>query len=464
MLASEVKSFRLNDKQIELRDAAASEATHILAYGGSRSGKTFGFCYCIATRALSAPNSRHLIARLHNIDVRQAVMMDTWPAMMRKAYPGVGYTENKSDQFVTLPNGAEVWFGGLDDKERVEKILGKEYATTYVNEASQVAYPTITTLRTRLAQGVTKINGQPLKLKAYYDLNPTGRSHWTYREFVEGVRPENGLPLPAGSRRYVVLNPTDNAANLPAAYIEELSNLPERARQRYYEGKYQTEVPGALWPLERIEALRVSVAPDLTRVVVAVDPSGSDGSGGDCQGIVGAGLGVDGHGYVLADRSCRMAPAGWARRAVDLYHELQADLIVAEANYGGAMVENTIRSVDANVPVKLVNASRGKHLRAEPVAALDEQAKVHHVGQFPELEEQMGMMTTAGYQDGGSPDRLDARVWAITELMLQTGAHAGFLAMVQADLAATRVSRSDQPAAPEHQPGSAEWAAAQGQI
>jgi hypothetical protein len=385
-----------------------------------------------------APESRHLISRHHNIDVRQSVMMDTWPKMMRLAFPGVPYTTNKSDQYVTLSNDAEIWFGGLDDKERVDKILGKEYATVYVNESSQVAYDTILTLRTRLAQNCQKVDGRPLNLKAYYDLNPVGRGHWTHKEFVEKVRPENGLPLDdPEAYAYVRLNPADNP-HLPKATLAIYAALPTRQRQRFLEGEYLSEIPGALWSLDGIEALRrPRPRPDfLTRIIVAVDPSGSDGTGGDCQGIIVVGLGVDGHAYVLADRSCRLSPQGWAKRAVDAYHEFGADLIVAEVNYGGAMVENTIRTVDESVNFKAVTASRGKHVRAEPIAALYEtvrdadgrpirDGRVHHVttegavNEFAELEEQLGMFTTAGYQGSGSPDRADALVWALTELMLE---------------------------------------------
>lgn len=436
--------FELTEKQVELRRLAASKARHILGVGGSRSGKTFGFCYCVATRALMAPNSRHLICRLHNIDVRQAVMMDTFPAMMRVAYPQVSYTPNKADQFVVLHTAhgeSEIWFGGLDDKERVEKILGKEYATIYPNECSQIAFETITTLRTRLAQNVNKINGQPLPLKAYYDLNPVGRSHWTYLEFIKLVRPENRLPLkdPA-TRGHLFMNPEDNP-NLPAEYLDELDELPERQRQRFKEGKYLSEVPGTLWPIDRIDATRVgkSDVPDFKRIVVAVDPSGSDGTGGDVQGIIVAAEGVNGHFYVLEDASCRMSPAGWGARVAQRYDYWNADCVVAEVNYGGAMVESTIRQHDPNINVKVVTASRGKHLRAEPIAALYEAttktevvdgikdtvevkpAKAHHVGTFAELEEQMAMFTTEGYQGAGSPDRADALVWAGTELMLGKG-------------------------------------------
>ncbi len=421
-------TFELTPRQQALITAAASPARHILAYGGSRSGKTFGFCYCLANRAIMAPGSRHLIARLHNIDVRQSVMLDTWPKMMAMAFPGLPYTVNKSDQFATLPGGSEVWFGGLDDKDRVEKILGKEFATIYVNETSQVAYETILTLRTRLAQSSTKIDGRELALKAYYDLNPTGRSHWTYREFIENVNPVDARPIDPASRAHVVLNPADNP-HLPSAYMEGLDELPDKQRQRFRDGKYLSEVPGALWSasdrtaddgrtIPGIDTARVWTAPALRRVVVGVDPSGSDGVGGDSQGIIVAAQGVDGHAYVLADRSVRLSPEGWAATVAKAGREFGADRVVAERNYGGAMVESVLRAAEITLPIKLVTASRGKVIRAEPIAALYEQGRVHHVGAFPELEEQMTMTTTTGYQGSGSPDRMDALVWALTELML----------------------------------------------
>lgn len=422
--------FALTPKQDELRNTAASSARHILAYGGSRSGKTFALCYCVAVRALSAPGSRHLIARLHNIDVRQSVMLDTWPKMSRLAFGGVPYEQNKTDQFITFPNNSEVWFGGLDDAARIEKILGKEFATVYPNECSQIAYDTILTLRTRLAQSCTKVDGRPLPLKAYYDLNPVGRSHWTYREFVEGVRPENRQPLP-GSRAWVQMNPAENP-HLPASYLEELAALPERQRQRFLDGRYLSEVPGTLWPVDRIDACRVARPDDpvawsrenLRRIVVGVDPSGSDGAGGDSQGIVVVGKGRDGHAYVVEDATCRLSAAGWGERVARVYEKWNADKVVVETNYGGDMAIQNIRAANPRIAVEKVVASRGKHVRAEPVSALYEPregkpATVHHVGAFPDLEDQMAAFTTEGYQGAGSPDRADAAVWALTELMLE---------------------------------------------
>jgi hypothetical protein len=432
------RQFSLSDKQKEVLALLGGDETHCLCFGGARSGKTFLLCYAIANRGIMAPGSRHLIARRHNIDVRQSVMMDTWPTMMSLAFPGLKYELNKSDQFVTLPNDAEVWFGGLDDKERIEKILGKEYATTYVNEASQVSYDTVLTLRTRLAQNAYKADGTPLKQKAYYDLNPTGQGHWSYKEFVAGVRPDNDEPVRPGTRVYAVMNPTDNP-NLSQAFLDELDALPERQRQRYKEGRYLSEVPGTLWPSELIEKARyLGNLPIMRRIVVAVDPSGSDGVGGDSQGIVVAGLGEDGICYVLADRTVRAAPGGpdgWARRVINAYNgdwsptpEIhRGDRIVAERNFGGAMVKAVLIAEGMDAAYKELTASRGKVIRAEPIAALYEQGKVKHAGRFRELEDQMAMFTTAGLVGGSSPDRVDALVWAISELMLVPPVNAALI-------------------------------------
>jgi phage terminase large subunit-like protein len=189
-----------------------------------------------------------------------------------------------------------------------------------------------------------------------------------------------------------------------------------RLGRQELEAEWLDDVPGALWTREHLERNRVSSPPDLLRIVVAIDPSGGDDEGHAECGIVAAGKGSNGHGYIIRDVSERLSPERWARRAVQLYHELKADRILAEKNFGGDMVASTIRAVDPSVPLKLVNASRGKRVRAEPIAALDEQGKIHHVGMLATLEDQM----CSWVPDNGdpSPDRLDARVWAITELML----------------------------------------------
>jgi hypothetical protein len=180
---------------------------------------------------------------------------------------------------------------------------------------------------------------------------------------------------------------------------------------------FSAEMPGALWTREMIENLRVHEAPDFVRVVVAVDPSGGDKERNDEVGIVVMGLSAQKHGYVLADHSGRYSPETWASKAVALYRQFKADRIVAEANFGGAMVESTIRMVDRNAPVKMVTASRGKYARAEPVAALYEQGRIHHVGRLVGLEDEM--MTWVPLESTDSPNRIDAMVWAATELLVE---------------------------------------------
>ena len=218
----------------------------------------------------------------------------------------------------------------------------------------------------------------------------------------------------------------DNAVNLAPDALDRLREKYEgtrMGRQELY-AEILDDMPGALWKREVFDQHRAKSAPDLVRVVVAIDPSGSAGEmdDGDSQGIVIAGKGVDGRAYVLGDWSCKLSPDGWGRRAVDAYKHFNADRIVAERNYGGAMVQHVIRTVDKSASYKEVTASRGKVARAEPVAALYEQGRVSHVGTFDELEDQCCMIGPDGYIGEGSPDRADALVWALSELMLgETG-------------------------------------------
>ena len=217
----------------------------------------------------------------------------------------------------------------------------------------------------------------------------------------------------------------DNAANLAPSALANLKAKYEGTRlgRQELNAEILDDVPGALWTRVMIDAARARRAlPDMARIVVAIDPSGArDASDeeADSIGIVVAGKGVDGRGYVLADRSCKLSPAAWGARAVDAYREFAADAIVAERNFGGAMVEHVIRTADPQAPYREVVASRGKVVRAEPVSALYEQGLISHIGLMPELEDQMCNMGTAGYVGDGSPDRLDAAVWALTELMLK---------------------------------------------
>lgn len=209
----------------------------------------------------------------------------------------------------------------------------------------------------------------------------------------------------------------DNAANLSELALIELQaryHGTRTGRQELY-GELLDDIEGALWHRQMIELARVErdLVPNLVRVVVALDPAVTSGEEADETGIIVAGMGTDQHFYILSDKSMRNTPDAWARVAVEQYHEWKADRIVAEANNGGDMIAQLIRTVDGLVPVKKVNASRGKRVRAEPISALYEQGRVHHVGSFPTLEDQMVTWTPDMPK---SPDRLDALVWALTEL------------------------------------------------
>jgi phage terminase large subunit-like protein len=208
----------------------------------------------------------------------------------------------------------------------------------------------------------------------------------------------------------------DNAANLAPQFLQQIVGKYEGTRlgRQELEGELLDDVPGALWQRAQIDKLRVAIAPQLSRIVVAIDPAMTSGENADETGIVAAAKGMDDQYYVLADRSCRDTPDGWARRAVGVFSELSADRIVAEINNGGEMVEHTLRTIDKQIPYKAVHASRGKRVRAEPIAALYEQGKVHHVGSYPLLEDQMCSFVADDYIS--SPDRVDALVWALTEL------------------------------------------------
>ena len=213
---------------------------------------------------------------------------------------------------------------------------------------------------------------------------------------------------------------SDNAANLDVstlAYLREKYGGTRLGRQEL-DAELIDDLDGALWSRKLLDECRIKRGAEpehMQRIVVAIDPPGGAGRGNAECGIVICGIGRDRHVYVLADLSGRLSPEQWARRAVQAYHSYRCDRIVAEVNFGGLMVESTIRSIDARVPIKMVTASRGKQLRAEPIAAYYEQHRVHHVGEFAALEDQMCGWDPAA--SGPSPDRVDALVWAATELM-----------------------------------------------
>ena len=410
---------------------------------------------------------------------RASLWLDTLPKVQRLCFPEFRLIDHRSDGFVeVMPGESQIWIAGLDEKERVEKILGQEFCTLYFNECSQIPYSSVLLALTRLAQVIPG-----LTQRAYYDLNPVGSRHWSSLRFVQGRDPISLRPTREPDQyAYARINPKDNAQNLSEEMLAELEALPERQRKRFYDGVYQTEVDGALWTFETIEHARCTpedVPRDLKRVVVAVDPSGTSGDENkrsDNIGIIVVGLSMDDKGYVLADRTCNLAPEAWARVAVTAYREFKADHIVAEKNFGGDMVRAVLHTVDENVPVHLVSASRGKAVRAEPVSVLYGAERdgvwhrdlIRHAGDFRELEDQMLNFSTAGYLGDRSPDRADALVWAISDLMVDQMAGQGFYdwARQQAEALAEKNAQAAEAAriVPVYAVGSLEYAEQQRQL
>lgn len=407
----------LTDRQKMAHELLDSDARHIMLFGGSRSGKTFLIVRDIISRALFTP-SRHAIMRFRFNNVVTSIAKDTLPKVISLCFPNLKGKMNQSLWYYTMENGSEIWFGGLDEKERTEKILGQEYATIFLNECSQIGFSARNIALTRLAQNT------PLKNRMYYDCNPPSKMHWSHQLFVDKIDPSRHQPLPNPDHyASLQMNPSHNMANLSSAYIEELEGLDERKRKRFLMGVFSDDDDTALWTPEMLDNGRLidQAPPEMQRVIVAVDPSGCSGPEdlrSDEVGIVVVGLGVDGRGYVLEDLTGRFGPEKWKTIVASAYNRHRADAVVAEVNYGGAMVREVIRtaSTDKGLPIvfREVTATRGKIIRAEPIAALWSQGKISLVGRFEEMEYQLCSMTTGGYIGDRSPDRADAMIWGLT--------------------------------------------------
>lgn len=408
--------FKKHAKQ-KLLCAMMNTKEHALAYGGSRSGKTTAFVRQIIIRGLKK-SSKHLITRLHFSDCKRAIYHETFPKVIDMCFPDLkGKIKwNKQDWYVEFPSQdggkSQIWLGGISDEKQSEKVLGNEYSTIFANEVSQIPYESIITLRSRLAEN------SGLNLRFFYDLNPCGKSHWTYQEFVLGVIPKEKTPclLDTG---YAVLNPLDNVTNLPKGYIRNLEAMPKRQKLRYLEGKYLSEVEGALWTTEMCEWAKTVKAAEPKLTVIAIDPAVTNNKDSDETGIIAASVDEFNTGIIHGDYSGKYSTGTWAQKAVNLYHKYEANCIVAEVNQGGDLVSDAIKAIDPSVRVVKVRASKGKFARAEPISGLYEetQLRVRHEKHMPELEEQLTEYVPLTSKK--SPDRLDALVWALHYLLFK---------------------------------------------
>lgn len=315
----------------------------------------------------------------------------------------------KSDMMFEYPNGSMVAVGGMKDEQQREAIRsifeqgGLDWV--WIEEANSLTYEDFQELRARMRGTATTWRQIGLTT------NPGGPAHWIKRRLIDG-----------GMAAVYYSSAVENPHN-PADYIDTLNSLTGLQYERLVRGLWKA-AEGALWDYDTIERQRTRPPSpdDLTRIVVAIDPAATNNPDSDETGIIVAGIDKQLRGYVLQDVSLHGSPATWGKAAIQAYQRWGADVIIAESNNGGDMVEHTIKTVrdDADTPIgqrvniKQVRASRGKHTRAEPVASLYEQGRIFHAGKFHSLEDQM----TSWVPGNDSPDRMDAMVWAFTELLL----------------------------------------------
>lgn len=240
-------------------------------------------------------------------------------------------------------------------------------------------------------------------------MNPSFKSHWIYKRFIKETRPDT---------TYIHTTYLHNKKNLSQSFIDQANRVKQENLHRYehlFLGKWLDDAEGLLWNRPIIDRARIVTKPDLKRIVVAIDPAATSNMESDETGIIVAGKDSEGKGYVLEDLSGKYSPNEWGKIAQQAAKNWNADCIVAEKNMGGDMVESVIKSTGTPTRIKLVTATKGKYVRAEPIYSLYEQHKIYHVGHFPLLESQM---ITFDPDKGKSPDRVDALVWGMTELML----------------------------------------------
>ena len=368
-----------------------------LIQSGRGWGKTRTGAEWIVHQAIKYDNTRWAVVAATFSDARDTCAEGESGIVAVANRYGVLKHWNRSLGEIRLTNGSRI---KLFSAEEPNRLRGPQHHGAWCDELSSWRYSdTWDQLQFGLRLG--KEQGIPARTVVTTTPKPTR----LFRSLLE----RDDIEVTRGGTR-------DNAANLTPEFIRDMENryAGTRLGRQELEGELLLDTPGALWTWEMIQESRIATAPDMTRIVVAIDPAATSGDDSDETGIVVVGRGVDGRGYVLADRTCKLSPAGWAKRALDAYDEFGASRIVGETNMGGDMIATIIHQIRPNAPYRGVVAKRSKTLRAEPISALYEQGRISHVGSFPELEEQM--TTWVAEAADFSPDRLDALVHGLTAL------------------------------------------------
>ncbi len=368
------------------------------AYGGRGSAKSHFFAELAVERCIQTPRTRIVCVREVQKALRESVKLlieDKIDAL------GVSGRFTPMSDSIKTPGGGVILFQGMADHTAESIKSLEDFDIGYVEEAQTLTQRSLEFLRPTIRKDGSEI---------WFSWNPRHASD-PVDMFFRGLNPPPNAAVVETSYAH---NPF-----FPTVLEEERIYDEQHNRDRYghiWLGAYEPAAIGAIWDRLTLHNGRVKEFPAMARIVVAVDPAISSEEGSNEHGIVVAGVGSDGRGYVLDDVTCRGGPQQWAERTVATYDRYDADAVVVEINQGGDMVRHTLKTVRPNLKIIDVRATRGKHVRAEPIASLYTMGKISHVGAFPQLEDQMCLFTAAGYEGEGSPDRADALVWALTEL------------------------------------------------
>jgi phage terminase large subunit-like protein len=376
---------------------------YFLITGGRGSGKSYSVTYSLL-RLTYREGHIILFTRWTLVSAHISII----PEFIEKI-ESLGYTndfEITQTEITNIKTGSKILFRGIKTSQGTATANLKSISgvTTWVLDEAEELVDEDVFDRIDLS-----IRAVDLPNKVILVMNPSFKSHWIYKRFIANQRNDT---------TYIHTTFLENRKYLSQSFIEQAKRTRQENLHRYehlFLGKWLDDAEGMLWNRPIIERSRMPTAPELTRIVVAIDPAATANMESDETGIIVCGKDKSGYGYVLEDLSGKYSPSQWGSIAVKARERWNADCIVAEKNQGGDMVESVIRSAGEKQRIKLVTATKGKYIRAEPVYSLYEQGKIFHIGQFPLLESQM---ITFDPDKGKSPDRCDALVWAFTELML----------------------------------------------
>ncbi len=377
------------------------------AHGGRGSGKSHHFGEAVIELCIQYPGSRVVCVREVQRSLKESVKRLIEDKII--AFNVGSMFRVLNDSIITPGNGV-ILFQGMQDHtaESIKSLEG--FNVAYVEEAQTLTERSLEMLRPTIRGKAHEPGKEKTIAELWFSWNPRHAS-----DPVDALLRGEHLPPDAV---VVEVNHSDNPF-FPAELEMERDFDEQHRPSRYahvWRGEYEPTAIGAIWTREIIHRNRVKEAPKLTRIIVCIDPPITNEPGSDEAGIVVTALGEDGRGYVISDMSQQGSPKEWGAKAIAAYDFHEADAIVAEVNQGGDMVAHVIHSQRPDIRVIEVRATRGKHVRAEPISALYALDKISHVGAYPELESQCCLMTAAGYDGEGSPDRLDAMVWGFTEL------------------------------------------------